>query len=116
MIPRKPPIHTFPDGREVCAATPVGRREYRRRTSAMRERQGNLCCLCGLYLSEEEATFEHQNGRGGGKRDDRIEVDGKWINGAAHFWCNNEKGSKRTPFVIQQTQDLPRRAIDTSLL
>ena len=59
MIPRKPPIRKFPDGREVCAATAAGCREYRRRVSAMRERQNDLCCLCGTWLGEADTTFEH---------------------------------------------------------
>jgi hypothetical protein len=44
-----------------------------------------------------EVTFEHEAGRGmnGGHRDDRIEKDGKWYNGAAHLWCNNLKSGKR---------------------
>ncbi len=86
------------DGREICNQyTSTGRKEYTKRTIAMLVRQRGLCCLCGLYLSPDEATFEHQDGRGmnGSHRDDRIEKDGKPYNGAAHGRCNVEKGSKR---------------------
>jgi hypothetical protein len=32
---------------------------------------------------------------GGGKRDDRTELpDGKWLNGAAHYECNQWKSSR----------------------
>jgi co-chaperonin GroES (HSP10) len=74
-----------------------GEREYHIRTMEMLVRQGGLCCLCGQWLPREQATFEHELGRGmnGGKRDDRIFLpDGSWLNGAAHLLCNNQKGSK----------------------
>lgn len=63
----------------------------------MWNRQKGLCCLCSLPLVRDEATFEHQDGRGmgGSRRDDRIEKDGQLYNGAAHFLCNNAKGSQR---------------------
>lgn len=49
------------------------------------------------------ATFEHTNGgKGGGKgmggsrTDDRIEDEnGNWLNGASHWICNSNMGSKR---------------------
>lgn len=91
-------LKTFPDGREVLdKSTTRGFREYIFRTVAMVIRQGNLCCLCGRYLSPENATFDHEDGRGmgGAKRDDRIVLpDGRWINGAAHWLCNSNKGSR----------------------
>jgi hypothetical protein len=37
---------------------------------------------------------------GAGKRDDRLEIDGKPINAAVHGLCNVERGSKRTPYLI----------------
>lgn len=101
---------TFPDGREVCYTVGSvkqslkGRKEYRRRIEQMLARQRGICCLhghapmCLGLLALEEATFEHENGRGGGKRDDRIEVEGRWINGAAHYSCNNWKGSRRIDY------------------
>jgi hypothetical protein len=108
---RKEPLpeafKTCADGREICYTigwvrqSLAGRNEYRRRINAMLERQKGFCCLhgyapdCPGFLAEEDATFEHENGRSGGRRDDRIEVSGKWINGAAHLICNHWKGSRR---------------------
>jgi len=92
-----------PGGREVCERNAAGTREYRSRVQKMWERQGGICSLCAMPLRLDEATFDHEFGRGAGgaKRDDRIEVDGKPLNAAVHFWCNVEKGSKRTPYLIQ---------------
>ena len=97
-------IRVLRDGREICNRMhPDGRAEYRWRTGLMVDRQGYRCCLeayapmCPGPLSIEEATFDHEFGRGagGGKRDDRIELpDGTWINGAAHALCNEWKGSR----------------------
>src|SRR6185312_2054152 len=97
----------YADGREICRngrfGTAARRREYRRRTTQMVVRQGGRCCLegyapmCHGRLFSEQATFEHEDGRGmgGAKRDDRTELpDGTWINGAAHEECNIWKGSR----------------------
>jgi len=80
---------TYPNGREVCSESPVGRKEYGRRVEAMLIRQNFKCCLCGGRLSLANATFEHARRRGIGAafRDDREE-----LNGAAHWICNSEKG------------------------
>lgn len=103
---------TYPNGREVCFTVGSvkqslkGRKEYRRRIRAMWERQNGICCLFGIApdcpgsLALEEATFEHEAGRSAGRRDDRIEVDGKCINGAAHLRCNNWKGSGRIKYNV----------------
>lgn len=92
-----------PGGREVCDKTKRGRAEYRRRVEVMRERQGELCAICGLYLGPEAATFDHERprGMGAGFRDDRLEVDGRPINAAVHFMCNVRRGSRRTEYLIQ---------------
>lgn len=98
-------VRTMKDGREICQQqTKAGADEYRLRRMLMRARQGNLCCLCGLWMSEEETSFEHQEGRGfgGGRRDDRIFLpDGSRLNGASHGVCNLARGSQRTPFLLQ---------------
>jgi hypothetical protein len=97
----KPGVKIMADGREICNQyTSSGRKAYKERTQEMLARQNGLCCLCGRYLRPEEATFEHQDGRGmnGSHRDDRIEKDGKPYNGAAHGTCNVEKGSKRIDY------------------
>jgi hypothetical protein len=90
-------VTTYADGREKCCNTPTGKAEYKRRVWLMWLRQKKRCCICWLWLRLENATFEHQDGRGmgGSTRDDRIEKDGHPYNGAACWKCNNEKGSKR---------------------
>jgi 5-methylcytosine-specific restriction endonuclease McrA len=98
-------IH-YPEGagkREVCTKTAAGRREYRKRVELMWERQDGLCALCVRPLRLEQATFDHERprGHGGGFRDDRIEIDGQPINAAVHGLCNLDRGSKRTPYLIQ---------------
>jgi hypothetical protein len=97
----KPAVRVYDDGREVCdLSTAAGKAEYKHRVDLMAERQNQVCCLYG-YIKEclgsligYLPTFEHEDGRGGGKRDDRIEVDGKRKNGAAHCLCNSIKGSR----------------------
>lgn len=94
-------VKKYRDGREVCLKNSAGREEYNRRIAEMSARQRDLCCLCGLYMSPDDRTFEHFLGRGsgGGHRDDRIWTRGDELaepmNGVAHGWCNMKKGSKR---------------------
>lgn len=105
QVRRKPDVvKVYRDGREVCAATPAGVREYRHRLNSMLQRQNNKCglqvserCIGKVWLSPHNATFDHQDGRGmnAAHRDDRIEKDGKPYNCAACGYCNAEKGSKR---------------------
>lgn len=95
-------VQTLRDGRERCLDNKSGRAEYRWRTMEMLERQGGMCCLCGLPLRPDGATFEHEFGRGmgGGKRDDRITLpNGTQQNGAAHGHCNFRKGSRRVAYL-----------------
>lgn len=105
-----PALYITHDGREICRVggndgTASGQREYKLRVEQMAERQNHICCLyghapcCPGSLIGYRATFEHENGRGGGKRDDRIELpDGTWVNGAAHMECNGWKGSRRIDY------------------
>jgi hypothetical protein len=91
-------ITIYRDGREVLNAHTVkGVTEYRRRVAVMWTRQNGNCCLCLKPLRLIDATFDHTvpRGMGGGTRDDRIEINGRAINGAAHWLCNSEKGSRR---------------------
>jgi hypothetical protein len=98
----KPAVKVFPGGREVCADTPAGWVEYVKRKKDMWIRQGKRCCLEGICpicpgnLVWADTSFDHEAGRGqnGSKRDDRIEVDGKWINGCCHHFCNAWKASR----------------------
>jgi len=86
-----------PGGRQVCTKGARGLREYRSRTEQMWLRQKGICSICFKPMRIEEATYEHSLGRGmgGGHRDDRIVIDGKPFNTAAHGLCNAEKGSRR---------------------
>ena len=102
-------VYRFPDGREICDIKgKTGSDEYQRRKGAMFERQGRRCALqitniCkqrGGRWPKDEVTYDHANGRGGGKQDDRIEVDGKPQNAAVCWWCNGAKGSRRMPYLI----------------
>ena len=97
--PRLGAVVIYPGGREVCQDNAAGRRAYYLRTRHMAERQNQLCALCGKFMCD--VTFEHQEGRGMGSgfRDDRIEIDGKWFNAAAHSLCNRVKGSRRFHWV-----------------
>ena len=91
-------VRVYPDGREVCQDNSAGRVEYKRRVHIMLQRQGFKCCLCEEAMNSYNATFEHRCPRGlaGARRDDRIEDgQGNPMNGAAHWTCNVEKGSKR---------------------
>lgn len=105
---RVEPVRTYRDGREVIrTSTRAGRTLYKLRTRIMWERQGGMCGLqiskkCMKKLPLRLAKFDHADGRGlggssggGGKRDDRIVIDGKPANCAACFYCNAEKGSRR---------------------
>lgn len=107
----QPAVRVFADGREICnQLTKAGRDEYKRRKDVMHERQDGVCILhghapdCSGRLRKAEAMFEHQNGRGGGKQDDRIEVLDKKTgamkpqNGVAHPECNSWKGSRRIAY------------------
>jgi hypothetical protein len=113
QMKRKPKaaVNIYRDGREVCdLTTKAGYEEYKRRIEVMRIRQEKKCYLCGYFLRKDEATFDHQDGRGhgGGHRDDRIEKDGKPYNGAAHFRCNASKGSVRlNKFLAEELQFIP---------
>jgi hypothetical protein len=97
---------TYPEGvggREVLdLKTKAGFREYVRRKLFMRERQNDLCSLCGEWMALDDCTFEHEDGKGhgGGHRDDRTEkpdVNGdiQDYNSAAHGHCNILKASVR---------------------
>lgn len=109
--PVKPAFKVCDDGREICLTTgshrtAEGVAEYKLRIRLMWERQKGVCCLyrfihcCSGRLDLREATFEHEDGRGGVRgRDDRIILpSGQWVNGAAHLLCNSVKGSRRIPY------------------
>lgn len=99
----KPAVIIRRDGKEVCnVVIPEGYAEYHWRVLLMWIRQEGVCCNCRLPLALKDATFEHENGRGASKRDDRIALydeNGRFvrhINGASHGECNRNRGSRRT--------------------
>ena len=102
------PIKIFPDGREILnIKTKAGMDEYQRRRLEMWERQGRRCALQITDICKQrkgrwpkdEIQFDHENGRGAGKQEDRIEIEGKQINSAVCPWCNNAKGSRKVPYI-----------------
>lgn len=102
-------VKVFSGGREKCnILCKAGMDEYHRRRLAMWERQGRRCALqitdiCKQRQGrwpQDEITYDHFNGRGGGKQDDRIEVDGKPQNAAVCWPCNHARGSRRVPYLI----------------
>lgn len=105
----------FPDGREICdLATAKGRKEYHARALAMAERQGWICgCGCGRRMFEItdmpwSMTFEHCNGRGASKHDDRIkDENGNEMNMAFRLDCNLRAGSpKRSkPWIVTTAKE-----------
>lgn len=97
FVPSPEAVKIYPDGREVCNRDIAeGKHEYDSRRYQMEVRQGFRCAICERIASCM-MQFDHQDGRGhgGGNRDDRIEVEGKWFNAALCHMCNTEKGSKR---------------------
>lgn len=95
---RRDPVRVYLDGREVCDLTTAeGKREYAFRTGLMDIRQGRECAICLESFEFRTPTFDHEAGRGhgGGHRDDRIDIGGKWINAALCVPCQGLKGSKR---------------------
>ncbi len=99
-------VKVMPDGREICnLETKQGKDVYKSRILAMLRRQERKCCNCRLPLEWNESTFEHENGRGAGKQDDRIMANGNRINGASHKLCNQQRGSKRTPIWHGPTKE-----------
>jgi|SRR5882762_9480399 len=90
-----PAVEIRSDGREICAETQRGREEYSLRTLKMFDRQKGICRWCEKPMFWGEQTFDHDRGRTKGNQDDRIEVDGIWINAAVHGICNGERGSSK---------------------
>jgi hypothetical protein len=115
----EPAVIKKPNGREICTKTPEGKAEYWERTKLMAIRQSWLCgCGCGTRLwysvdpiKETNMTFEHENGRGAAKQDDRIlRPDGSWMNACFNYLCNGRKGSRRIPYAAHATNLAPPEA------
>lgn len=108
---RGPSWHkVYSDGKEVLnLKTKRGREEYDRRTMAMWERQGHKCALVIHQFCKEnrgkwqpmEIFFDHENLRGVGRQDDRIEITDpdtgavRQLNHAVCSWCNTQRGSQK---------------------
>jgi len=110
------PIVVFDDGREVCTATVQGWRIYKGRLYVMEVRQQFRCAICER-TEGSKMQFDHQDGRGhsGGRRDDRIEVDGQWKNAALCENCNLAKGSKRYAWLNGKYLPVTKDCIPTLL-
>lgn len=95
---RKPTPIFYPEGiggPEIYNLdTAEGKRRYDENRYKMEVRQGFQCAICER-IAGSMMDFDHETSRGGGKQDDRIEVDGHWKNAALCRRCNTEKGSKR---------------------
>lgn len=105
--PPKPMVKVFPDGREILdLKTKAGADEYQRRKLKMWDRQGNRCALQLTDICKQrqgrwpkdEVQFDHERGRGAGKQDDRILVNGVPQNAAVCGWCNTAKGSRKIQY------------------
>jgi hypothetical protein len=108
--PPKPMMKVFPDGREILdLKTKAGSDEYQRRKLEMWDRQGKRCALMITDICKQrqgrwpkdEIQFGHEVSRGGGKQDDRIEVDGKPRNRALCAWCNSLQGSRPMSYFCE---------------
>jgi hypothetical protein len=111
-------VFRYPDGREVCKLDcKKGSDEYQRRKFVMWDRQGKRCALMITDICKQrqgrwpkdETQYDHEDGRGGGKQDDRIEVldpeTGKMKpqNGTVCPYCNSAKGSRKVPYIYIDT-------------
>lgn len=95
----RPGVRVYPSGREVCGSSTAGREEYRKLRELCWDRDRGICCLCCRFVSLDQATLEHLNGRGlgGGKRDDRPSAC------AVACWAgNNAKGSISYKIYMQK--------------
>lgn len=82
--------------REVCTKSTAGRKEYKRRTLKMADDQGWFCAMCDTPFTERDPpTFDHQDNRTAGNKDERTEIDGHRYNAAVHGMCNRNAGSVR---------------------
>jgi hypothetical protein len=108
QVKKKPEsVRVLKDGREILnMLTKQGRDEYIRRrrvawesqTEVVGKRTIHICSICKQELLWKDATSDHKRSRGmgGGTRDDRQENIG-----AAHFLCNQQKGSTIDPDIVE---------------
>jgi hypothetical protein len=96
LKPHLEAVEVMPDKRELCNfRTKRGAMIYRERTMQMAMRQDFLCRWCGFPMPLGSITFDHDHHRTKSRQDDRIEVDGRWLNAAVHYACNGERSSRK---------------------
>jgi hypothetical protein len=84
---RKPDIDVQKDGRVILRGV-----AYTRMKSKLFAEAGGRCEACGKKTFDGDV--HHPNGRGGGKRDDRIYVDGKRN---LFYWCRSCHSGHHVP-------------------
>jgi hypothetical protein len=80
-------IEVKKDGRVLLFGT-----YYTQMKNKLRELAGRMCEKCGDYCWDGDV--HHPNGRGGGRRDDRIFVDGKRN---LFYWCRDCHSGHHVP-------------------
>ena len=86
---RKPEIRVMRDGRLILSGL-----AYKKMKSLLVSLAGNRCEKCGTHCGSQIGDVHHENGRGGGKRDDRIFVDGKRN---LFYWCRSCHSGHHVP-------------------
>ena len=77
-------------GREICnMLTAEGRSIYKDRKLTAWLAQGELCAICGRYVSWEECESDHIRPRSLGRDDRQENIQ------AVHHYCNFRKGSQQ---------------------
>ena len=84
---RKPEIEVKKDGRVILHGN-----AYTKMKAKLRQIAGGTCEKCGIYSTQGDV--HHPNGRGGGKRDDRI-----FVNGVRNlfYWCRSCHSGHHVP-------------------
>lgn len=89
---RKPDIDVQKDGRVILRGV-----AYSKMKAKLRDLANSCCEKCSRHLGRGEGDVEHPNGRGGGRRDDRIFVDGKRN---LYFWCRECHSPRHSPLKV----------------
>jgi hypothetical protein len=79
---------------------------YTKMKAQLKKLAGNCCERCKAYTSQGDV--EHINGRGGGKRDDRIFIQGKRN---LEYLCRRCHSKRHTPDKV-----LPAKVSDSELM
>jgi hypothetical protein len=84
---RKPDVETTKDGRVI-----LRNNAYKKMKCELRRLAGCCCEKCGRRVMNGDV--EHRHGRGGGRRDDRIFVNGKRN---LFYWCRECHTPRHSP-------------------